>query len=71
MASKSKLSVVIDIGTTKLVALAGTKNEAGKFEISALAKTPAKGIRRGIIFNIEEVADSIKELLATIESKID
>ena len=70
MASKSKLSVVIDIGTSKFVAIAGTKNEAGKFEISAIAKTPAKGIRRGIIFNIEEVAVSVKELLDTIESKI-
>ena len=70
MASRGKLSVVIDIGTSKFVAIAGTKNETGKFEISAIAKTPAKGIRRGIIFNIEEVAFSVKELLDAIESKI-
>ncbi len=70
MASKSKLSVVIDIGTSKLVAIAGTKNEAGKFEISGVAKTPAKGIRRGVIFNIEEVAVSVGELLFNLESKI-
>jgi cell division protein FtsA len=70
MASKSKLSVVIDIGTSKLVAIAGKKNEAGKLEISGVAKTPAKGIKRGVIFNIEEVAVSVKELLATLESKI-
>jgi cell division protein FtsA len=70
MASKSKLSVVIDIGTSKIVAIAGTKNEAGKLEISAIAKTPAKGIRRGVIFNIEEVAVSVKELLDSLESKI-
>ena len=70
MASKSKLSIVIDIGTSKLVAIAGTKNEAGKFEIAGVAKTPAKGIRRGVIFNIEEVAVSVKELIASLESKI-
>jgi cell division protein FtsA len=70
MASKNKLSIVIDIGTSKLVAIAGTKNEAGKFEISGVAKTPARGIRRGVIFNIEEVAVSVKELLASLESKI-
>jgi len=70
MASKSKLSVIIDIGTSKLVAIAGTKNEAGKFEISGVAKTPAKGIRRGVIFNIEEVAVSVKELLTMLESKL-
>ncbi len=70
MASKNKLSVVIDIGTSKIVAIAGTKNEAGKIEISAVAKVPAKGIRRGIIFNIDEVADSVKELLGILGSKI-
>lgn len=70
MASKNKLSVVIDIGTSKLVAIAGTKNEFGKLEISAAAKVPAKGIRRGIIFNIDEVADSVKELLGILGSKI-
>jgi cell division protein FtsA len=70
MATKSKLSVVIDIGTSKLVAIAGTKNEAGKLEISGVAKAPAKGIKRGVIFNIEEVAVSVKELLAALETKI-
>ncbi|TNF41140.1 MAG: cell division protein FtsA [Bacteroidetes bacterium] len=70
MASKNKLSVVIDIGTSKLTAIAGSKNEAGKLEIMGLAKTQAKGIKRGIIFNIEEVADSVKELLVTLESGI-
>lgn len=70
MASKNKLSVVIDIGTSKMTAIAGTKNEEKKLEIIGLAKTKAKGIKRGIIFNIEEVADSVKELLAILESKI-
>jgi cell division protein FtsA len=70
MATKSKLSVVIDIGTSKLVAIAGTKNEAGKLEISGVAKAPAKGIKRGVIFNIEEVAVSVKELLAALETKV-
>lgn len=70
MASKGKFSVVIDIGTSKLVAIAGIKNESGKFEISAVAKVPAKGIRRGVIFNIEEVAASVKDLLTSLQTKI-
>ena len=32
MASKSNLSVVIDIGTSKIVSIAGSKNEYGKVE---------------------------------------
>lgn len=70
MASKGKLSVVLDIGTSKMVAIAGTKHESGKFEISGVHKVPAKGIRHGVIFNIEEVAVSVKELLASLETKI-
>lgn len=71
MASKNNLSVVIDIGTSKFVAVAGTKSETGKLEISAVAKTPAKGIRRGIVFNIEEVAENVKILLNKLESQIE
>ena len=48
MASKSNLSVVIDIGTSKIVALAGTKNELGKLEIHGSAKILSKGIKRGV-----------------------
>ncbi len=69
MTLKSKLSVAVDIGTSKLVAIAGAKNEAGKLEISAVAKIRSKGVKRGIIFNIEEVAVSVKELLDNLEQK--
>lgn len=70
MASKSKLSVVIDIGTSKLVAVAGTKNEAGKLEIAGIVKTGSKGIRRGVVYNIEEVASSMQELIQELETKL-
>src|SRR5680860_1141760 len=71
MASKSNFSVVIDIGTSKIVALAGKKTEAGKIEISGVAKTPSKGIKRGVVFNIDEVADSINQALFQLEKQID
>lgn len=70
MALKSKYSVTIDIGTSKMVAIAGIKNEAGKLEIAGVAKIKANGIKRGVIFNIEEVAGSVNELLTLLETKI-
>lgn len=70
MASKSKLSVVIDLGTSKMVAVAGFKNNTGKIEISGIASTPSKGIKRGVIFNIEEAAVSIQKVLEDLESQI-
>ena len=71
MASKSNLSVVIDIGTSKIVAIAGLKNEYGKVEVLGVAKTISKGIKRGVVFNIDEAANSIKETLSLLESQID
>ncbi len=71
MASKSNLSVVIDIGTSKIVAIAGSKNEYGKVEVLGVAKTISKGIKRGVVFNIDEAANSIKEALSLLESQIE
>ena len=71
MASKSNLSVVIDMGTSKLVAAAGFKNDATKLVVSGIAKTLAKGLKRGIIFNIEEAAASVSKVLTDLENQTD
>lgn len=70
MTAKSKLSVVIDIGTSKLVAVAGTKNESGKLDVAGIVKTASKGIKRGVIYNIEEVAASVQETIQQLENKL-
>ena len=70
MDSKEKLSVVVDIGTSKMVAVAGTKNESGKLEIAGIAKTEARGIKRGVVYNIEEAAASVLELINQLENRI-
>lgn len=69
MAAKNKPSVVIDLGTSKIIAIAGYKNDAGKMEILGIASSPSKGIKRGIIFNIDEVAASIKTVISDLESQ--
>lgn len=71
MASKSNFSVVIDIGTAKLAAFAGHKNEEGRMEVLASAKVPSKGIKRGVVLNIEEAADSVQQLLEEIQQQTD
>ena len=69
MASKSNISVVIDIGTSKIVGLAGQKTEDGKIEIMGISKVPSVGIKRGVVFNIGEVAASLKELLRDLQKQ--
>lgn len=71
MASKSNLTVVLDIGTSKMVAVAGHKTDTGKINIAGIAKVPSKGIRRGIIYNIEEAAVSINNVLNKLHSFIE
>jgi cell division protein FtsA len=70
MALKNTLSVVIDIGTSKIVALAGEKNELGKLEVLGVSKVPSKGIRRGVIYNVEEAANCIALALSQLESQL-
>lgn len=71
MTSKNNLSVVIDIGTSKLAGLAGRKHENGKIEILAYAKTISRGFRRGLVFNIEEAASSLKKLIDMLEEQLE
>ncbi len=69
MASKNNLSVVIDMGTSKLVATAGYKNEVNRLVISGITKTQSNGLRRGVIYNIEEAAASVSKALADLEKQ--
>ncbi len=69
MASKSNLSVVIDMGTSKLVAAAGYKNVVNKLVVSGISKTHSCGLRRGIIYNIEETAAAVAKVIAGLEEQ--
>jgi cell division protein FtsA len=64
MSKKEQYVAAIDIGTTKIVAIVGKKNENGKIEILGLSKAPSKGVRRGEVQNIEETVNAIQ---ATVE----
>lgn len=71
MASKQNFSVVIDLGTSKLVALAGKLTEMGKMEILGLSKIPSRGIKRGVIFNIEEASQALTILFEKLVEQLD
>lgn len=71
MASNSNLSVVIDIGTSKIVGLAGQITEEGKIEILAISKVRSKGIKRGVVFNIDEVAECLNKAIDDLDKQLD
>jgi cell division protein FtsA len=55
-----ELIVGLDIGTTKIAAIVGYKNEFGKVEILSVGKAESLGVQRGVVANIEQTIESIK-----------
>ena len=67
MSEKEKFIAAIDIGTTKIVTLVGRKDPAGKLEVLALSKAPSKGVKRGVVQNIEETVNAIKSTVEEVQ----
>ena len=64
----NKICVGLDIGTTKIVALVGKKNEYDKIEILGYGKSKSQGVHRGVVNNITQTIQSIQ--LAIEDAKI-
>lgn len=58
---KSDVVVALDIGTTKVCAIAGRRNEHGKLEILGVSKVDSEGVLRGVVSNIEKTVKAISE----------
>ncbi|MBN2610722.1 MAG: cell division protein FtsA [Bacteroidales bacterium] len=67
MRQKNKILAAVDIGTTKIVTIIGRKNENGRLEILGMSKTPSKGIKRGVVLNIEETVNAIKYTIDDVQ----
>ena len=57
----TNISVGLDIGTTKIVALVGKKNEFNKVEILGVGKSKSLGVHRGVVNNITQTIQSIQQ----------
>jgi cell division protein FtsA len=54
-----KIIVGLDIGTTKICAIVGRKNEFGKLEVLGMGKAESEGVVKGIVFNIDKTVYAI------------
>ncbi len=54
------ISVGLDIGTTKIVAMIGRRNEYGKIELLGIGKAKSLGVHRGVVNNITQTIQSIQ-----------
>ena len=65
---QKNISVGLDIGTTKIVALVVRKNEFNKVEVLGIGKSKSLGVHRGVVNNITQTIQSIQQ--AVEEAKI-
>jgi cell division protein FtsA len=61
--------VGLDIGTTKIAAIVGQRNEHGKVEILGMGRSESLGVMRGMVANIEKTVASIMEAVKEAEAK--
>jgi len=55
----SSVIVGLDVGTTKICAIAGEVTEDG-IDILSVSSHPSNGLRKGVVIDIEATANSIK-----------
>lgn len=65
---KGQVIVGLDVGTTKVCAIAG-RLEDGRMNIMALGSSPSRGLRKGIVVNIESTINSIRNAVREAEEK--
>ena len=66
MGKKEAVVVGLDIGTTKICAVVGQINE-GQVDIIGLGTYPSKGLRKGVVVNIDSTVQSIKKAIEEAE----
>lgn len=61
--------VGLDIGTTKICAIVGRKNEYGKLEVMGMGKAVSDGVTRGIVSNIDKTVSAIQRAVRQAEEQ--
>src|SRR3989344_8375092 len=58
-----KMIVGLDIGTSKVVALVGEVTADGELEIVGIGTHPSRGLKKGVVVNIEATVQSIQRAI--------
>lgn len=66
MGKKERIIVGLDIGTTKICAVVGELSD-GLVNVIGIGTSPSKGLRKGVVVNIESTVQSIKKAIEEAE----
>ncbi len=69
MAKKQEKNIItsLDIGTSKVVALIGEVGPEGNIEIIGMGSSPSRGLKRGVVIDIEATINSIQRAIQEAE----
>ncbi|MCG8434496.1 MAG: cell division protein FtsA [Gammaproteobacteria bacterium] len=62
-----RLIVGLDIGTSKVVAIVGEIKADGEIEVIGIGSHPSRGLKRGVVVNIESTVQSIQRAVEEAE----
>lgn len=63
--------VAIELGSSKVVGIAGRKNMDGSISVLAMAKEPSSAfIRKGMVYNIDKTAQCLSDIVGQLERKL-
>lgn len=65
--SQNRMIVGLDIGTSKVVAIVGEINPEGRLEIIGLGSHASKGLKKGVVVNIDSTVQSIQRAIEEAE----
>ena len=67
MSRSENVIVGIDVGTTKICAIMGEINQDQMVDIIGLGTSPSRGLRRGVVVNIDHTVSSIRKAVNDAE----
>src|SRR6185295_725298 len=65
------LIVGLDIGTSKIAAIVAQVKPDGGFEVIGMGRHPSKGLKKGVVVNIEATVNTIQRVLEEAELMAD
>lgn len=66
-APQRQLLIGLDIGTSKVVAIVGELAEEGSLEVIGIGSHPSRGLKKGVVVNIESTVQSIQRAVEEAE----
>src|SRR5512137_3202762 len=69
MAKKTERNLIVglDIGTSKVAAIVGELTSDGNIEVIGIGTTPSRGLKKGVVVNLESTVHSIQKAIEEAE----